>query len=97
MSTRTPDLPIPSLAGRRALVTGGSDGIGLRIATRLAVAGADVVLPVRNPAKGEAAAAAIRTTARARRSSCCRSTCRRWTRSPRSARRCAPTVARCTC
>lgn len=63
MSTRTPDLPIPSLAGRRALVTGGSDGIGLRIATRLAVAGADVVLPVRNPAKGEAAAAAIRTTA----------------------------------
>lgn len=62
MSTRTPDLPIPSLAGRRALVTGGSDGIGLRIATRLAVAGADVVLPVRNPAKGEAAAAAIRTT-----------------------------------
>jgi NAD(P)-dependent dehydrogenase (short-subunit alcohol dehydrogenase family) len=41
-------------------VTGGSDGIGLRIATRLARAGADLVLPVRNPAKGAAAAESIR-------------------------------------
>lgn len=57
---RTIDLPLPDLTGRRALVTGGSDGIGLRIATRLAAAGADLVLPVRNSAKGAAAAAAIR-------------------------------------
>lgn len=57
------DLPLPSLAGRRALVTGGSDGIGLRIATRLARAGADLVLPVRNPAKGTAAAESIRAAA----------------------------------
>lgn len=58
---RTPiDIPLPALDGRRALVTGGSDGIGLRIATRLARAGADVVLPVRNPEKGERAAAGIR-------------------------------------
>lgn len=42
------------------MVTGGSDGIGLRIATRLAAAGADVVLPVRSRTKGEAAAESIR-------------------------------------
>ncbi|WP_435742608.1 SDR family oxidoreductase [Microbacterium sp. PMB16] len=54
------DIDIPSLHGRRAVVTGGSDGIGLRIATRLAQAGAEVVLPVRNPSKGEAAVAGIR-------------------------------------
>lgn len=57
---RTPHLALPDLTGRRAVVTGGSDGIGLRIAQRLAAAGADVVLPVRNRAKGEAAVARIR-------------------------------------
>ncbi|MCK8475658.1 SDR family oxidoreductase [Microbacterium aurugineum] len=63
MSNRIPDIRIPSLKGRRAVVTGGSDGIGLRIATRLAHAGADIVLPVRNPQKGEAAVNAIRAAA----------------------------------
>lgn len=53
-------LDLPDLSGRRAVVTGGSDGIGLRIATRLAAAGAEVVLPVRNPTKGAAAIDAIR-------------------------------------
>jgi len=57
---RTPHLPLPSLSGRRALVTGASDGIGLRIAARLAGAGAEVLLPARNRTKGEAAAARIR-------------------------------------
>lgn len=53
---RTPiDLTLPDLTGTRALVTGASDGIGLGIATRLAAAGAEVVMPVRNPAKGKAA------------------------------------------
>lgn len=61
--TRRIDLALPDLTGRRALVTGGSDGIGLRIATRLARAGADLMLPVRNAAKGEAAATAIRAEA----------------------------------
>ena len=37
------------------MVTGGSDGLGLGLATRLAAAGAEVLLPVRNPAKGRAA------------------------------------------
>lgn len=56
------DITVPRLIGTRAVLTGGSDGIGLRIATRLAAAGADVVLPVRNLSKGEAAVATIRAT-----------------------------------
>ncbi len=58
--SRRPHLTLPDLSGRRALVTGASDGIGLRIAHRLVAAGAAVLLPVRNRAKGEAAAAEIR-------------------------------------
>ncbi|MFF8188280.1 SDR family oxidoreductase [Microbacterium sp. NPDC016588] len=54
------DIPLPSLAGRRAVLTGGSDGMGLVIAERLAAAGAEVVLPVRNRAKGDRAARTIR-------------------------------------
>ncbi|MBZ6200130.1 SDR family oxidoreductase [Streptomyces olivaceus] len=54
------DITVPDQSGKRAVVTGASDGIGLGIATRLAAAGAEVVLPVRNPRKGEAALEAIR-------------------------------------
>ena len=58
---RTPiDITIPDLSGKRAVVTGASDGMGLVMARRLAAAGADVVIPVRNPAKGEAAIATIK-------------------------------------
>lgn len=60
MPRGTIDIAIPDLAGRRALVTGASDGMGLGIAERLAAAGAEVILPVRNPRKGEAAIARIR-------------------------------------
>jgi NAD(P)-dependent dehydrogenase (short-subunit alcohol dehydrogenase family) len=60
MPRTTIDITIPDLSGTRAVVTGGSDGIGLGIATRLAVAGAEVIMPVRNQGKGEAAIAAIR-------------------------------------
>ncbi|MGW5267558.1 SDR family oxidoreductase [Rhodococcoides kroppenstedtii] len=56
---RTPDITVPPLPGTRAVVTGGSDGVGLVIARRLAAAGADVVLPVRNPDKGAAALTTI--------------------------------------
>ncbi|MFI9416067.1 SDR family oxidoreductase [Streptomyces werraensis] len=54
------DITVPDLSGRRAVVTGASDGMGLELAARLAAAGAEVVMPVRNPRKGEAAIAKIR-------------------------------------
>ncbi|MEU6249487.1 SDR family oxidoreductase [Glycomyces sp. NPDC047010] len=54
------DITIPDLTGRRAVVTGASDGMGLGIAERLAAAGAEVVMPVRNRRKGDAAAERIR-------------------------------------
>ncbi|MHA7278460.1 SDR family oxidoreductase [Arthrobacter sp. MDT2-2] len=59
--TRTYELAIPDLTGKLAVVTGASDGIGTVIATRLAGAGAEVIMPVRNQAKGDAAAQRIRT------------------------------------
>jgi NAD(P)-dependent dehydrogenase (short-subunit alcohol dehydrogenase family) len=60
MTRNRHDMQLPDLTAKRALVTGASDGIGLLIATRLAAAGAELVLPVRNPRKGEAALATIR-------------------------------------
>jgi NAD(P)-dependent dehydrogenase (short-subunit alcohol dehydrogenase family) len=53
---------LPDLTGQRAMVTGASDGVGVEIARGLAAAGAEVVLPVRNRAKGERAAARILET-----------------------------------
>jgi NAD(P)-dependent dehydrogenase (short-subunit alcohol dehydrogenase family) len=53
---------VPDLTGRLAVVTGGSDGMGIPLARRLAAAGAEVVLPVRNQAKGRAAVDEIRRT-----------------------------------
>ena len=56
------DIIIPNLSGKRAVVTGSSDGLGLGIATKLAAAGAELVMPVRNRRKGEAAMTRIRHT-----------------------------------
>ena len=56
---RNERLEIADLGGRRVLVTGASDGIGLEIAARFAGAGAEVVVPVRNRDKGAAAVARI--------------------------------------
>jgi NAD(P)-dependent dehydrogenase (short-subunit alcohol dehydrogenase family) len=61
---RTPiDITIPDLSGKRAVVTGASDGMGLGMAARLAAAGAEVILPVRSPRKGEAAITKINRVA----------------------------------
>lgn len=49
--------------GKVVVVTGASDGIGKEAARGLAEMGAHVVMVVRNPAKGEAAADDIRRTA----------------------------------
>ncbi|WP_410877019.1 SDR family oxidoreductase [Nocardia sp. A7] len=63
MPRRQSDITVPDLTGKRAVVTGASDGMGVGIAARLAAAGAEVVLPVRNQRKGEAALASIREAA----------------------------------
>ncbi|HEY3003986.1 MAG TPA: SDR family oxidoreductase [Kribbellaceae bacterium] len=54
------DLDLPDLSGELVVVTGSNSGIGLGAATRLAGAGAELVLAVRNEAKGAGAAAEIR-------------------------------------
>jgi NAD(P)-dependent dehydrogenase (short-subunit alcohol dehydrogenase family) len=50
---------IPDQSGRLAVVTGGNSGIGFEAAKALAIAGADVILAVRNASKGDAAVADI--------------------------------------
>lgn len=57
---RTPAFTIPDLTGSFAVVTGASDGLGRVIATELARAGAEVVLPVRSTTKGAHVADGIR-------------------------------------
>ena len=54
------------LAGRAAIVTGGSKGIGLAIATRLAASGADVAILARGREALDQAVEAIGATARGR-------------------------------
>jgi NAD(P)-dependent dehydrogenase (short-subunit alcohol dehydrogenase family) len=53
-------LAVPDLSGRLAVVTGANSGLGFGLARRLAMAGADVVMAIRDRAKGEAAIGKIR-------------------------------------
>jgi NAD(P)-dependent dehydrogenase (short-subunit alcohol dehydrogenase family) len=55
-----PTITVPDLTGKRALVTGANSGLGLGLSERLAAAGAEVILAVRNPAKGQAAVDELR-------------------------------------
>ena len=57
---RASAVTVPDQTGKLAVVTGANSGLGLGIATRLAAAGADVVMAIRNRAKGEDAIAQIR-------------------------------------
>src|SRR5262245_38056216 len=56
-------IEIPDQTGTFAVVTGGNSGIGLETARSLAIAGAEVVLAVRNAEKGATAADDLRSTA----------------------------------
>ena len=51
---------VPDLSGKLAVVTGSNSGLGFGLARRLSAAGADVVMAIRNRAKGEAAIEQIR-------------------------------------
>jgi NAD(P)-dependent dehydrogenase (short-subunit alcohol dehydrogenase family) len=53
---------VPDLTDKLAVVTGSNSGLGFGLARRLSTAGADVVMAIRNQAKGEAAIEEIRKT-----------------------------------
>lgn len=53
------DTTVPNLTGRLAVVTGANSGLGFGLTGRLAAAGAEVVMAVRNREKGERALAEL--------------------------------------
>jgi len=61
MPRTTHFLDVPDLSGKRAIVTGATSGLGRELTRRLALAGADVVLAVRDETKGEKEIAQLRT------------------------------------
>lgn len=60
MENRWDERSVPDLQGKTVLITGSNSGIGFEAARVLAGKGADVVLAVRNAAKGQTAANALR-------------------------------------
>ena len=63
MSDKWTAAEIPTLDGRRAVVTGANSGLGYETALALAAHGAQVTMAVRDTAKGDAAAQQIRAQA----------------------------------
>ena len=51
---------VPDLSGKLVVITGANSGLGFGLARRLSAAGADVVMAIRNRAKGEKAIEEIR-------------------------------------
>jgi NADPH:quinone reductase-like Zn-dependent oxidoreductase len=70
MPRTTSDVTVPDLTGKLAVVTGANSGLGFGLTRRLAEAGAEVILAVRNQAKGEAAIAELRAGLPRRSSAC---------------------------
>ena len=62
MARHQRSVTVPDLSGKLAVVTGSNSGLGLGLATRLSAGGADVIMAIRNRAKGEAAIEQIRAT-----------------------------------
>ncbi|MGF1430210.1 SDR family oxidoreductase [Kitasatospora sp. LaBMicrA B282] len=60
MTRRIKDIAVPGQHGRLAVVTGANSGLGFETARRLALAGAEVVLAVRDTGRGARAAERIR-------------------------------------
>jgi NAD(P)-dependent dehydrogenase (short-subunit alcohol dehydrogenase family) len=60
MARTTPDVTVPDLTGRLAVITGANSGLGFGLAGRFARAGAEVVLAVRNREKGADAVSRIK-------------------------------------
>jgi NAD(P)-dependent dehydrogenase (short-subunit alcohol dehydrogenase family) len=60
MARETFDDHVPNLSGKLAVVTGANSGLGFGLTSRLSAAGADVIMAIRNQAKGEAAIEQIR-------------------------------------
>ena len=76
---------VPDQSGRIAIVTGSNTGLGFDTARVLAQRGAKVVMAVRDTAKGDAAAAQIRTATPAADVTVHRLDLARWTRCARPA------------
>ena len=62
MASNELTVTVPDLSGKLAVVTGSNSGLGLGLTARLSAAGADVIMAIRNRAKGESAVAQIRAT-----------------------------------
>jgi NAD(P)-dependent dehydrogenase (short-subunit alcohol dehydrogenase family) len=60
MAVNDRTVTVPDLSGKLVVVTGANSGLGLGLTSRLSAAGADVVMAIRNRAKGEAAVDEIR-------------------------------------
>jgi NAD(P)-dependent dehydrogenase (short-subunit alcohol dehydrogenase family) len=97
MTKRWTAQDIPDQTGRVAVVTGANTGLGLTTAQVLAGRGARVVLAVRDPDKGRAAADQIRAAAPGPRLTSRPSTSDRWIQSAVRARRCATGTSASTC
>lgn len=59
MARPLPGITVHDRTGKLALVTGANSGLGLGLTERLAAAGAEVILAVRNREKGEATLAGV--------------------------------------